>query len=197
MVLPFLVVIIPAQQKQQTCNAVTLKFSLKAGESFQQKINNLTFRLKADPVKELGWRFYLEDAVGRDYIAPVNLPLRFNASQDLGPSYGIDAREALKGKRELRFLINESDYKLLDPLWENALWPYSAPDRDHADEIFLDAIRRCALGLLRLRILNADIAPSGSILSAGFEVEFTAPSQFGFNPSLSPNPSSCPPPIEF
>jgi hypothetical protein len=193
----FLRGIIPAQQKQQTCNVVNLKFTLKAGESFQQKIGNLAFCVKTDPEKERGWRFSLEDEVGRDYIAPVNLPLRFNASQDLGPGYGKTALESLKGMRELRFLINESDYKRLDPLWKNALWPYNAPDSDHAGGIFLDAIKRSALGMLRLRIMNADISPNDAIRSASFEVEFVAPSQFSFNASLSPNRSTCPPPFDW
>ncbi len=124
----------PPGQDAAQCKAVTIKFSLKAGESFQQKIDNLTFNVKADSARMPGdgWGFSIDDAAGRDMIAPVNLPLRFNPTQILGSGYGLTAKDSLKFERELRFLLRDSDLKVVDPLWRDALWPYSAPDPDHA-----------------------------------------------------------------
>ena len=189
---------VPQKQRAQQCNAVTIKFSLKAGESFQQKIGNLTFNVRADTSRDLpnGWTFSLDNADGHDFIAPVNLPLRFNPSQILGPGYSMTARDSLKWNRELPFLINDSDYEFVVPLWHDALWPYSAPDPDKAADKYISAIAKMPLGLLRLKILKADISPDDLILSASFEAEFIAPVQFHLDPSLSPRRSACPSPYK-
>ena len=189
---------VPQKQRAQQCNAVTIKFSLKEGESFQQEIGNLTFNVRADTSRDLpnGWTFSLDNADGHDFIAPVNLPLRFNPSQILGPGYSMTARDSLKWNRELPFLINDSDYEFVVPLWHDALWPYSAPDPDKAADKYISAIAKMPLGLLRLKILKADISPDDLILSASFEAEFIAPAQLHFDPSLSPRRSPCPPPYK-
>lgn len=188
--------IVSAQQKPTAirCNAVTFKFSLKAGESFQKAIGNLTFKVQSGTAQERpnGWTFSLDNADGQDFIAPVSIPLRFNPSQILGPGYGLSARDSLKNNRELPFLISDSDYELIVPLWRNALWSYSAPDPDHAADNYVGALGRIPLGMLRLKILQADVSPEDLIRSASFEIEFTTPAQFHFDPSLSPRPSSCP-----
>ena len=190
----------PAQERQkaQQCAAVTIKFSLKAGESFQQEIGNLMFNVRADASRERpnGWTLSIDNADGNDFIAPVNIPLRFNPSQILGPGYGLTAKDSLKNNRELPFLINDSDYELVAPLWQDALWPYSAPDPDKAADNYTRTLLRSPLGMLRLRILQADISPEDLILSAVFEAEFIAPAQFHFDPSLSPRRSPCPSPFK-
>ena len=108
------------------CAAVTLRISLKAGDTFQRPINGLTFRVRAtkDAGSCYGWWFFLEDAAGHDFIYPVNPPLRFNPSQLLGCGYGESAQQILKWDRELRFVLDQADYEHFDPLVENALWPY-------------------------------------------------------------------------
>jgi hypothetical protein len=182
--------IIPAQQNKTAtqCKTVTVKFSLKAGESVQKSIGSLTFKLQADNVN--GWIISLDDANDNDFIAPVNPPLRFNPLQILGPAYGLTAKESLNRDREMNFIISNADYAHVVPLWKDALWPYSARNPDKAAENYTSALS-IPLGLLRIRTVNADIFPEDLIRSARFEVEFTAPSQFRFDPSLSPRPSPC------
>ncbi len=189
----------PPGQGVAQCNAVTIRFSLKAGESFHQRIGDLTFNVQADRAQDSpnGWEFSLEDAVGRDMIAPVNLPLRFNPWQILGPGYGLTATDSLKNNRELRFLLRDSDLKVVDPLWHDALWPYSAADPDHAADKYIGALSRLPLGLLRLKILQADIPPDDIVRSASFEAEFVVPAEFQMDTSLEPRPAACPPPFRF
>ncbi len=188
----------PQKQKAQQCSTVKVTFSLKAGESFHKEIGNLTFSVRADTSQERpnGWTFSIDNTYGDDFIAPVKIPLRFNPSQILGPGYGLTARDSLKSIRELRFLINDSDYELVAPLWRDALWPYSAPDPEKAADLYTSALRRIPLGMLRLRILQADVSPEDLIRSASFEAEFIVPAQFGLAPSLSPRSSSCPSPLK-
>ena len=139
-----------------------------------------------------GWTFTLEDAAGCDYIAPVNPPLRFNPTETLGPGYGLNARESLKMDRgEIRFILNEADYKRIDPLWRNALWPADAPDPDHAIENYLTAIKRLRMGSLRVSILQSDFSPDDIALSATVRFDLTAPSEFPFDPALKPLPAGC------
>jgi hypothetical protein len=200
-VLPLLFVGMTSVQKSQNaqhCSVVTIKFFLKMGESFQQKIgNDLMFSVRADTSRERpdGWTFSIDNADGHDFIAPVNPPLRFNPSQNLGAGYGLTAKDSLKHNRELHFLINDSDYELLAPLWRDALWPYSAPEPDKAADSYTSALLRIPLGILRLRVLQADISPDDRILSAIFEAELIAPAQLQFDPSLLPRQGPCPAPL--
>jgi hypothetical protein len=183
----------------QQCPAVTISFSLKAGESFQQEIgNDLVFLVRADTSRERpnGWALSIDNAAGRDVIAPVNPPIRFNPSQILGPGYGLTAKDSLKNDRELHFLISDSDYEFVAPLWQDALWPYNAPAPGKTAENYTGALARIPLGVLRLRTVQADISPEDFIRSATFEAEFVSPAQFQFSPSLSPRPSACPPPFK-
>lgn len=176
------------------CAAVTLRISLKAGDTFQRRINGLTFRVRAtkDAGSCYGWRFFLEDAAGHDFIYPVNPPLRFNPSQLLGCGYGESAQQLLKWDRELRFLLDQADYEHFDPLVEKALWPYNAPNPAHAAEDYLTALAKLRTGLLRLKILSSDVAPDGAVRSAELEVELIAPSDFHFDSSLKPRSTACP-----
>lgn len=177
------------------CSAVSLIVKLDAGKSYAQEVGGLNFKIKAEDGKGScnGWSFTLEDAAGNDFIYPVNMPLRFNPSQFLGCSYGLTAKQGLEMKRNMRFILNKRDYLLLDPLMRNALWPYSAPDPEHAGEKYLDAISAVRTGLLRLNTVRSRISPDGAIQSATFRVDLTAPTSFRFEPGLKPHPSPCPP----
>jgi hypothetical protein len=163
---------------------------LKTGDSFQQPISDLTFEVR--PLKSTGWMFSLKDAKGRDFIYPVNPALRFNGSQTLGAGYGDTAKQSLSHGRELGFLLNESDYDAFEPHVDHALWPYNAPDPDHAADEYLDALEKLRTGLLRLTILRADVAPDDTVRSAEFKAEFIAPTWFQFDPSLASRPTICP-----
>ena len=97
----------------------------------------------------------------------------------------------------MRFLLSASDYERVDPLWKNALWPYSAPDPDKAAGAYIGALESLPLGMLKFKILESDVSPDDIIRSASFEVEFTAPASFRFDPLLKPHTAVCPPPFKF
>jgi hypothetical protein len=189
-----------AEQKSKAtrCMSVSIEFSLKAGEGFQQEIGNLTFDVRPDttPEKPNGWTFSIHGVGGDDFIAPVNIPLRFNPSQILGSGYGLSASESLKTLRELPFLLSDSDYELVVPLWRDALWPYSAPDPDHAADKYISTLARLPLGLFRLKPLKADISQDDHIRAASFEASFIIPSGSPLDPSLKRRLSPCPRPFK-
>ncbi len=174
-----------------TCNVVTFDVALNADDRFERRINSLTFKI-ASLQDHWGWTFSLENSAGRDFIYPVNLPLRFNASQTLGRGYGYSARESLKYGRELRFLLNQSDYDRLGPLLNYALWPYSAPRPVSAADEYLTALSKIRTGLLRVEVLRSDVAADDAVRSAEFQIQFIAPMDFHFEPSLKPRPVACP-----
>jgi hypothetical protein len=93
------------------------------GESFKKHVGESTFRKRSVPSRETsnGWRFSFEDADGRDFIYPVNPPLRYNACKILGRGYQYSARDSLKWNRQVRFLLSAIDYDRLDPLIRDAL----------------------------------------------------------------------------
>ena len=169
---------------------MALSFSLEEGDNFQQVINDLTFKMK--PGGSSGWGFSLEDVKGRDFIYPVNPALRLNASQMLGASYGDTAKQSFSHGRELRFLLSGSDYDAFEPYVGYALWPYTAPDPDHAGERYLSELEKLRTGLLRMTIIRADISQQDEARSAEFKVEFIAPRTFRFVPSLGPRAVACP-----
>ncbi len=94
-------------------------------------------------------------------------------------------------------MLRDSDLKVVDPLWHDALWPYSAPDPDHAADNYISALSRLPLGLLRLKILHADISPDDTVRSASFEAHFVVPAEFQIDTSLEPRSAACPPPFKF
>jgi hypothetical protein len=175
---------------QQQCIDAPLSFSLKAGNTFQQPISDLIFKLQ--PLESTGWMFSLEDAKGHDFLYPVNPPLRLNAAQTLGAGYGSTAKQSLSYGRELRFLLNESEYRALWPYVEHALWPYDAPDPSHAADEYFSELDKLRTGLLSLAIIRSDISESDEVRSAEFHVEFIAPASFHFDPSLEPHIVTCP-----
>jgi hypothetical protein len=185
----------PSEQPNTSpqCSAIEMVMRIEAGRNYAQSIGNgLTFKISAMKDKEWGWNLSLEDNMGRDYIYPVNPPLRLNPSQTLGRGYGDSARQSLSHDRNLRFLLDNADYNHLEPLMDNALWPYSAPDPDRALDEYVTALHNLQTGVLKLEILAADIAPNDSVRSAKFHVEFVAPQAFHFDASLHPHPSACP-----
>ncbi len=92
-----------------------------------------------------GWVFSLKDPSGRDYIYPVNPALRFNGSQTLGAGYGDTAKQSLSHGRELRFLLDQSDYEAFEPYVDHALWPYNAAGPDHATDQYFGALENDGL----------------------------------------------------
>src|SRR3954453_17215472 len=174
------------------CVEASVSFALKAGTSFEQPIGDLVFKLQ--PLDSPGWTVSLEDTGGRDFIYPVNPPLRLNPSQTLGAGYGNSARESLSSGRELRFLLNKGDYDGFWPHVEHALWPYNAPNPTDTTDEYFSELEKLRTGLLRLTIVRSDISDADEIRSAELHVEFIAPSSFTFDPSLAPHAVSCPAP---
>ena len=175
------------------CSAIEMVIRLEAGSSYQQSIGNgLTFKIPAMKDEEWGWVFSLEDNAGRDYIYPVNPPLRLNPSETLGRGYGDSARQSLGHDRNLRFLLDSADYNRLEPLVNNALWPYNAPDPDRAFDEYVTALQNLQTGVLKLKVLAADIALDDRVRSAKFHVEFVAPPGFRFDALPHPHLSACP-----
>jgi hypothetical protein len=176
---------------QPQCNVAAISFALEAGGDFQQRVSDLVFKVR--PLKDSrGWVISLEDKAGRDFIYPVNPALRFNSSQTIGAVYGDTAKQSLSQGRELRFLLNKSDYDAFEPYVDHALWPYNAPDPDRASDEYLDALESLHTGLLRLTILRADVIPYDTVRSAEFNAEFIAPYSFQFDSSLASHPMTCP-----
>ena len=176
------------------CSAARLTVKLDAGQSFAQEVGDLELRISATHGKTScnGWAFSLEDANGNDFIYPVNMPLRFNPSQFLGCSCGLRARQGLKMKRNLRFILSEQDYLRLAPLMRDALWPGDSLDPEHAAEKYLKAIRTLRTGLIRLDTVHSALTPDGHISSATFRVELIAPDSINFGPGLKPHSTPCP-----
>jgi hypothetical protein len=175
------------------CNAVAITIKLQADQDFQRRINDLTFKMQR--LKSTGWVFSLEDVKGRDHIYPVNPSLRFNSAQTLGAGYGDTAKQSLSRGRELRFLSSETDYDAFEPYLTNALWPYNAPDPEHAPGQYLDALDKLRTGLLRLSVIHSDISQDDKVQSAEFGLDVIAPVGFHFDSSFVPRSLSCPPPI--
>src|SRR5712675_947718 len=151
------------------CNAVTITIKLRADENFQRRINDLAFKMQR--LSSTGWVFSLEDAKGRDFIYPANPALRFNSSQTLGAGYGDTAKQSLSRGRELRFLLSDLDYEAFQPYVTNALWPYNAPDPEHAIGQYLDALDKLRTGLLHLSVIRSDISRDDVVQSAEFGLE--------------------------
>jgi hypothetical protein len=189
--LPMFAAALLSQQKEgPQCTSVALSFVLQAGDNPQKPIGDLTF--KFEPLKSTGWIFSFVDAKDRDFIYPVNPPLRFNGSQTLGAGYGETAKQSLSYGRELHFLLNGSDYDAFWPVVEQALWPATAPDPDQAADKYFRELDKLRTGLLRLAVVRTDISDDDQVRSAEFRIEFIAPKDYQFLGSLGPHPVACP-----
>lgn len=190
-----------AQSASPSCRQVVLVGAISSGDPYEKIIGqDLVFRLnpwKADPKSGgNGWDISLTPAQARndDYIYPVNPPLRFNGLQMLGASYGDDTKTSLGHAHQMRLILNAADYKRIQPLLSNALWPYSAPNPDAAADEYVTALKRVTTGKLVLTVTSygAD-AGTGFIRRFEFRVVLTAPEAFSFETALKPRPAECPP----
>jgi len=189
-----------AGQPMAACHSITLTGELQAGDHFEKVIGGeLVFGLEPERLGrdgELhGWRISLAPLhePDRDYIYPVNPPLRFNGLQILGPSYGDDTKTSLAHPHEMRFLLDRADYDRISPLLTNALWPYSAAHPDKADDEYIGALKILAVGQLKVTVLAYDADPvNGSIRRINFQAEFTTPENFKLDQALKPKPAACP-----
>jgi hypothetical protein len=181
------------------CHSISFESELSAGQRFEKAINKqLIFRV--DPYRLVpqgdinSWEISLvrSDDPTRDYIYPVNPPLRFNGVQVLGPAYGADTATALASPHRMRFLLSRKDDERLWPLVTNALWPYSAPQPDKAGAEYVRILQSLETGELSLEVLSYNVDPqTGSIQRLRFRATFTAPERFRFFSALGPTPDSC------
>ena len=183
-----------------SCRSILLSGELTAGDHFEKAIGSgLVFRLdpeKFGPEGKIdGWTIAISPVGARndDYIYPVNPPLRFNALQLLGPAYSEDTKSSLEHVHQMRFLISSADFDRIRPLLTNALWPYSAPHPDKADDEYVTALGKVVTGELKFVVQRYDAEPeTGSIRHIKFQAEFAAPDSFAFDPALSTKTAACP-----
>ena len=187
-----------AQNKSASCRSFTLASELAAKASLARDIGNgLSFQVKPTGLGakgELdGWEIYIvrPEEPKKDYIYPVNLPLRFNGVQILGASYNDDAKASLGRPHEMWFLMNKADYDKMSPAVDHALWPYSAPHLDKVADEFYGVLKTVQTGWLKFTVLNYDIAPDAdSLKRIKFQVDFNVPQSFklaaGLNSSVTP-----------
>jgi hypothetical protein len=183
-----------------SCHSIMLTGQLQAGDHFEKVIGaDLVFKLEPEtlgPHGELhGWQVSLAPShePDRDYIYPVNPPLRFSGLQTLGPGYGDDTKTSLAHPHEMFFLLDRADYDRLWPLLNNALWPYSAPEPDKAADQYLSALKTLAVGQLKITVPAYDADPvNGSIRRINFQAKFTTPRNVELDQALKPQPAECP-----
>ena len=191
---------------EKPCHAIAFEGEIVAGQSLEREIGG-GLVLKFEPQNFgdektvlSGWRVALSPASQKgstdgtkDFIHPVNPPLRLNPSQDIGTSYGTSAARKLQRAITYAFVLNMQDYRRIEAATNDALWPYAAHDPQHADERYLSALAALALGELRFVPLNAITNHAGQgIQRLHFRVEFVAPISFKYSRLFSDRPSACP-----
>lgn len=188
------------------CHAIALDGEVGAGQTFDREIGgSLTLKFEpqnfGDEKSVLsGWRVALLPAPqkgspdgAKDFIHPVNLPLRFNPSQDIGTSYGISAAHKLQHTIAYAFVRNMQDYRRIEAAMNDALWPHSAHDPQNADDKYRSTLESLALGELRFVPLHVVTDHSGQgIQHLRFRVEIAAPNSFKFSRAFSDHPQACP-----
>lgn len=190
-----LVTIAAQAETVRSCQSASFNADLKVFDNFEQELGaGLTFRIKtgADPA----WTFDIvpSNAASNDYIYPVNFPLRFNASQYLGPAYGEDVKASLSHPHEVRFVLDRADYERVSSLVGNVLWPYQTSDPDGALASYMNAVKNAKKGWLTVKALSYKTDPKTDALTdMALHVQVTTPQDFVFASGLKPKPASCPP----
>jgi hypothetical protein len=186
---------INARGQSPSCQSVSFKVALNAHDNFERELGaGLLFRVRSQ--KEPGWFLDIvpAEANTQDYIYPVNLPLRFNGNQTLGPGYGESVQSSLSHPHEMRFLLNRSDYDRVSGLIGNVLWSYQTSDPDKALSDYTNAVDEARKGSLRVRVSSYKTDPkTGALTRIKLRVEITTPMDFQFAPRLNPIPWPCHP----
>lgn len=180
-------------QSSPGCQTVSFKAALNAGENLQRELGaGLLFRVSSQ--KQSGW--FLDvvpaEAVTKDYVYPVNLPLRFNGNQTLGPGYGETLKSSLSHPHEMLFLLKPSDYDRVFDLIGNVLWPYQTSDPDKALSDYTEAVDRASKGWLKVSVASYKTDPkTGAATRLKLRVQITIPLDFQLAPKLYPLPAPC------
>src|SRR6202034_1587964 len=182
-------------QSSPACLSVSFKVHLDAGDSFERELGGgLLFRVRS--LKDPSWFLDIvpAEANTKDYIYPVNLPLRFNGNQTLGPGYGETVKSSLAHSHEMKFLLSRADYDRVFGLIGNVLWSYQTSDPDKALSDYMEAVDEAHKGSLLIHISSYKADPkSGALTRIKLRVEITTPASFQFAPHLNPFPWPCHP----
>jgi hypothetical protein len=175
-------------QQSPSCQFVSFKVTLNANENYQRELGGrLLFRVKSQ--KDLGWFVDIvpSEENTKDYIYPVNLPLRFNPNQTLGPGFGETVQSSLSHPHEMNFLLDRSDYERI-----SALVPGVLSDPDKALAEYTNAVDHARQGSLNIAISSHKTNPrTGSPAHIKLRVGITTPPGFQFAPGLYPWPAPC------
>jgi hypothetical protein len=181
-------------QVSSSCNSVSFKVTLHVSEDFEKELGGgLLFRVKSE--KQPGWFVDIvpAEATSQDYIYPVNLPLRFNPNQTLGPGYGETVRSSLAYTHEMQFLLYKPDYDQVSSLIGNVLWSYRSSDPDKALSDYASAARKAKKGMLKVTVSSYKTNnATGALARIKLRVQITTPLEFQYAPGLTPMPATCP-----
>jgi hypothetical protein len=193
----FVVAAILSQAQVSSCNSVSFKVTLHVSEDFEKELGGgLLFRVKSE--KQPGWFVDIvpAEATSQDYIYPVNLPLRFNPNQTLGPGYGESVRSSLAYTHEMQFLLYKPDYDQVSSLIGNVLWSYRSSDPDKALSDYASAARKAKKGMLKVTVSSYKTNATGALARIKLRVQITTPLEFPYAPGLTPMPATCPADID-
>jgi hypothetical protein len=193
--MPLLAAISAQAQSSYPCQSVFLKISLRAGDDFARELGGgLLFRVRSQ--KEPGWFVDIvpAEANTKDYIYPVNLPLRSNGNQILGPGYGETVKSSLSHSHEMNFLLTRTDFDRIFDLVGNVLSSYKTKDPDQVLSDYTNAVDRAQKGSLKVAISSYKTDPkTGALTRIKLRVQITTPIDFQFAPKLNPLPWTCHP----
>lgn len=181
-------------QSSPACQFVSFKVHLNAGDSFERELGGgLLFRVRSQ--KDSSWFLDIvpAEANTKDYIYPVNLPLRFNGNQTLGAGFGETVKSSLAHPHEMYFLLNRSDYDRVFGLIGNVLWSYQTSDPDKALTDYTNAVDDASKGWLKVTVSSYKTDAKGALTRIKLRVEITTPPDFQFAPHLNPFPWPCHP----
>ncbi len=180
-------------QSSLACKSVFFKVALNAHDDFERELGGgLLFRVKSQ--KEPGWFIDIVPAEEnkKDYVYAVNLPLRQNPNQTLGPGYGETVDSSLGHPHVMNFLLKRSDYDRVSGLIGNVLWSYQTSDPDKALSDYTNAVDEAKKGQLKVTISSHKTDPkTGALVRIKLRVQITTPMDFQFAPGFYPLPASC------
>jgi hypothetical protein len=175
------------------CQFVSFKVILNTGADFEREFGGgLLFRLRDQ--KDSGWLIDVvpAEANTKDYVYPVNLPLRANSNQTLGAAYGETLKSSLAHPHEMNFLLSRPDYDRISALIGNVLFAYKTSDPDKALSDYTNAVDRAAKGWLKVTIASYKTDPkTGTPTHIKLHVQITTPTNFQFAPRMNPFPGPC------
>jgi hypothetical protein len=174
----FLLLIVSAvaqQPAKQSCKSFRFRISLSADNDFEKPIGEgLTLAIKSEGSGD-GWdiSMFKHDF---DYIYPVQVPIRFNPTQFISPSYGQTLQDQTSN-RTMKFLWKSDEYERITTLESDVLWPYQAKDPDKATADYLRAVNDASVGELRLKVRRFK-TDKDRLIAIDYDAEIVVPEAF-------------------